>query len=59
MDTGQYCWGTQQMLEVIKSAVVDSFVFHQIKALVHPAGNAVQLQQCKTLNFLSPEQSRA
>ena len=35
--------------------VVYNFVFQQDSALVNLAFNAVQLLQCKILNFLSPE----
>ena len=32
-----------------------NFIFQQDSALVHLSFNTVQLQQCKTLNFLSPK----
>jgi len=35
--------------------VNDNFVFQQDRAPVHLAFNTVQLLQCKTLNFLSPQ----
>jgi len=35
--------------------VYNNVVFQQDSALVHLAFNTVQLLQCKTLNFLSPE----
>jgi len=41
-----------KMLDAIKRFVDDSFVFQQDSAPVHLAFNAVQLMQCKTLNFL-------
>jgi len=34
---------------------LNNFVFQQDSAQVHLAFNTVQLLQCKTLNFLSPE----
>jgi len=45
----------QQMLDATKRIVDDSIVFQQDIALVHLAFNTVQLLQCKTVNFLSPE----
>jgi len=33
----------------------DSFVSQEDSALVHLSFNTVQLQQCKTINFLSPK----
>jgi len=35
--------------------IYNNFVFHQGSAPVHLAFNTIQLQQCKTLKFLSPE----
>ena len=35
--------------------IYNNFVFQQDSAQVHLAFNAVQLMQCKTVNFLSPE----
>jgi len=35
--------------------IYNNFVFQQDGAPVHLAFNTVQLLQCKTLNFLSPE----
>jgi len=55
---GQYCWHillSQQMSDAIKQFVDDNFVLQQDSASVHPALNTVQLLQCKTLNFLSPQ----
>jgi len=43
------------MLYAIKRFVDNNFVFQQDSAPVHMAFNTVQLLQCKTLNFLSPE----
>ena len=37
------------------SVVYNNFVFQQDSAPVHLAFNTVQLLQCKTLNFLSPQ----
>jgi len=37
--------------------VYNSFVFQHDSALVHLAFNTVQLLQCKTLNFVSPDLS--
>jgi len=52
---GQYCLHIllpQQMLDCV---LYKNFVFQQDSTLVHLAFNTVQLLQCKTLNFLSPE----
>jgi len=54
---GQYCWDillSQQMLNAIIASFV-TIVIQQDGAPVHLAFNTVQLLQCKTLNFLSPE----
>jgi len=39
----------------MKRIIQDNFVFQQDSALVYLEFNKVQLLQCKTLNFLSPE----
>jgi len=45
----------QQISDAIIPVNDDNFVFQQGSALVHLAFNTVQLLQCKTVNFLSPE----
>jgi len=51
-DNGQYCWDIllrqQNNFRCCYRVVCNNFVFQQASALV-------QLLQCKTLNFLSPE----
>jgi len=42
-------------VECYYCVIYSSFVFQQDSAQVHFAFNTVQLLQCKTLNFLSPE----
>ena len=54
---GQYCWDTllsQQIVDAIIASFMQDSAQHGAYT-VHLAFNTVQLLQCKTLNFLSPE----
>jgi len=46
---------SQQMLDAVKYVVNDNVVSQQNTASVHLVFNTVQLLQCKTVNFFSPE----
>jgi len=55
---GHYCWDillSQQNVSCYYHVVYDNFVFEQESAQLRLAFNTVQLLQCNTLNFLSPE----
>ena len=46
---------SQQMIPVIRHVAGDNFVFHQDSAPAHRARDTVELLQCETADFISPE----
>jgi len=49
------CGSSQQNVRCCYRVVFNNFVFQQDSAPLRLAFNAVQLMQCKILNFFSPE----
>ena len=53
--SGQCCWDillSQHMLDAVNASLITILFLHKT---VHLVFNTVQLLQCKTLNFLSPD----